>query len=323
MALQINLKRVLITGANGFVGKALCEHLRAAGWDVVAAVRNPNSESEIKVESIGRDTPWGHALKHVSCVIHLAARVHVMSETVADPLVEFRAINVDGTLNLASQAVQAGVKRFIFLSTVKVLGESTQPSRSFQASDMPNPEDAYGISKWAAEQGLHRLAAQTAMEMVIVRSPLVYGPGVKANFASLVRWLRLGIPLPLGAVTQNRRSLVALDNLVDLLATCIDHPAAANQTFMVSDGEDLSTADLLHRLGQAMGQPARLIAVPSRLLLTGACMLGKRDLAQRLLGNLQVDISKTRELLGWAPPVRVDEGLRRAVPRVKTNEALF
>jgi nucleoside-diphosphate-sugar epimerase len=244
--------------------------------------------------------------------MHIAARVHVMNERAGDPLAEFRRVNVDGTLNLARQAASAGANRFVFVSSIKVNGESTTETQPFTAADTPAPQDPYGISKMEAEQGLRQIAAETGMEVVIVRPPLVYGPGVKANFASMMRAVQRGLPLPLGSVTHNRRSFVALDNLVDLLITCIDHPAAANQTFLVSDGEDLSTTDLLRRLGQALNKPARLFPVPPSLLQLGANLLGKGDMAQRLLGNLQVDISHTRNTLNWTPPISVDEGLRRA-----------
>lgn len=213
------------------------------------------------------------------------------------------------SLALARQAAEAGVKRFIFLSTIKVLGDSTSAS-VFNADTKPAPMDEYACSKWHAEQGLRALAAETGMEVVIIRPVLVYGPGVKANFLSMMRWLNKGVPLPFGAI-YNKRSLVALDNLVDLIVTCIDHPAAANQTFLVSDGEDLSTSELLGKMALALGKPARLLPLPSRMLELGARLLGKQPLAQRLCGSLQVDISKTRELLGWSPPVTVDQALRK------------
>jgi nucleoside-diphosphate-sugar epimerase len=235
-----------------------------------------------------------------------------MHDTAADPVTAFRAVNVDGTVNLARQAAAAGVKRFVFISSVKANGESTQPGRAFTETDAPNPQDAYGQSKHEAEQGLRQLSADTGMEVVIIRPPLVYGPGVKANFAALMRVVQRGWPLPLGAV-HNQRSLVALDNLVDFIITCITHPQAANQTFLVSDGQDLSTTELVRGMAQAAGVPARLLPVPVWALQAGASLLGKGDAVQRLCGNLQIDTSKARRLLDWVPPVSVEEGLRRAM----------
>ena len=261
-----------------------------------------------RVDSIG----WHKVLVGITNVVHLAARVHVMHDNVADPLAVFRAVNVEGTLSLALQAAAAGVKRFVFISSVKVNGESTPPGRAFAETDAPNPQDAYGQSKHEAEQGLRQLSADTGMEVVIIRPPLVYGPGVKANFAALMRAVQRGWPLPLGAV-HNQRSLVALSNLVDFIVTCITHPQAANQTFLVSDGQDLSTTGLVRGMAQAAGVPARLLPVPVWALQAGATLLGKGDAVQRLCGNLQVDISKARTLLGWVPPVAVEEGLRRAM----------
>ncbi len=307
------MSTILITGATGFVGRELCSHLLAAGRDSRSAVRRPSSiANSVVVGDIGPDTQWQEALAGIDTVIHLAARVHIMCDSASDPLAEFRRVNVDGTLNLAQQAAAAGVKRFIFLSTVKVNGEQSRHRQLFTESDPSAPEDAYGISKNEAEQSLAQIAHETAMEVVIIRAPLVYGPGVKGNFQSMLNWIAKGIPLPLGAI-HNQRSLIALDNLVDFIITCIDHPAAANQTFLVADGEDLSTTDLLRRVGAAMGKPARLIPVPSALLKAGATLLGKKAVAQRLCGNLQVDITKARKMLGWVPPVSVDEGLKRAV----------
>lgn len=266
----------------------------------------------VAVGDIHEATDWSAALNGCSAVVHLAARVHVMNERASDPLLEFRRTNVEGTLHLARQAAHSGVRRFVFVSSIKVNGETTAAGRPFTVADTPAAQDAYGISKMEAERGLRGIAADTGMEIVIVRPPLVYGPGVKANFASLMRAVQRGLPLPLGAVTNNRRSLVALDNLVDLLITCVDHPAAANQTFLVSDGEDLSTTALIRRMGQALGKPARLLPVPPALLQLGAAIVGKRNVVQRLLGNLQVDIAHTRATLGWTPPISVGEGLRRA-----------
>jgi nucleoside-diphosphate-sugar epimerase len=266
----------------------------------------------LAVGEIGLRTDWSKVFLNCSVVIHLAARVHVMNDTDTDSLTAFRAVNVDGTLNLARQAAAAGVTRFVFVSSVKVNGESTQPGRAFTEADAPNPQDAYGQSKHEAEQCLRQLSDDTGMEVVVIRPPLVYGSGVKANFASLMRAVHRGWPLPLGAV-HNQRSLVALDNLVDFIVTCITHPQAANQTFLVSDGQDLSTTELVRGIAQAAGLTSRLLPVPVWALQLGATLLGKGDAVQSLCGNLQVDISKARNLLGWVPPVSVEEGLRRAI----------
>lgn len=308
-------QRVLVTGANGFVGRALCAEAAARGFGVSAATRQPcHFLSNVKnyvVDSLDDGTNWQLALAGINAVVHLAARVHVMQDTASDPLAQFRRVNVEGTLNLARQAAAAGVGRFVFVSSIKVNGEATQPGYLFKADDAPAPLDAYGISKMEAEQGLRKIAAQTGMDVVIIRPPLVYGPGVKANFAAMMRWLRRGVPLPLGAI-DNRRSLVALDNLVDLILTCLTHSAAANQTFLVSDGEDVSTSALLRRMGEAMNRPARLLPVPTGLLKLAATLVGRRDMAQRLCGSLQVDIEKNHQLLGWRPPLTLNQGLKKA-----------
>ena len=310
---------ILITGATGFVGKALLQRLLAddESQRLVVAVRRggqrwPEPVLPIVTGDLTPSTDCSIALEGVAVVVHSAARVHVMHDTEADPLTAFRAVNVDGTLNLARQAAAAGVKRFVFVSSVKVNGESTPLGRPFTESDAHNPQDAYGQSKHEAEKGLRQLSADTGMEVVIIRPPLVYGPGVKANFAALMRAVQRGWPLQLGAV-HNQRSLVGLDNLVDFIVTCIAHPQAANQTFLVSDGQDLSTTELVRGMAQAAGVPARLLPVPVWALQAGASLLGKGDVVQRLCGNLQVDISKARNLLGWVPPVSVEEGLRRAM----------
>ena len=309
-------KRLLITGATGFVGKAVCEQAVHDGLFVRGALRIrvevPSSIEPFVVSEINVATDWGSALRDVNVIVHLAARVHVMHDTATDSLRAFRSVNVDGTLNLARQAAAVGVKRMVFISSVKVNGESTWPGRAFTEVDAPNPQDAYGQSKLEAEQGLRQLSANTGMEVVIIRPPLVYGPGVKANFAALMRVVQRGWPLPLGAV-HNQRSLVALDNLVDFIVTCITHPQAANQTFLVSDGQDLSTTELVRGMAQAAGLPALLLPIPVWALQAGASLLGKGDVVKRLCGNLQVDISKARNLLGWVPPVSVDEGLKRTM----------
>ncbi|MFW8601978.1 UDP-glucose 4-epimerase family protein [Desulfobacterota bacterium M19] len=309
--------RIMVTGANGFVGKSLCASLRMRGGEVRATMRHSASFTtdkgldQVAVGDINSETSWNKVLAEVNCVIHLAARVHVMADKACDPLAEFRRVNRDGTVHLAEQAAQNGVRRFIYLSSIKVNGEETL-DEPFTADDKPDPLDPYGISKAEAEEELLALAARTGMEIVIIRPPLVYGPKVKANFFKMMQVIAKGIPLPLGAI-QNKRSLVFLDNLVDLIITCMDHPAAANQVFLVSDGEDLSTPELLKRLGSSLGKPARLLPVPQTVLEFSLKILGKGDIAQRLCGSLQVDISKARDLLGWQPPVSVDEGLLRTV----------
>lgn len=306
------MSAVLVTGANGFVGRALCQSLSSRSRDVRSAVRRAGSEviggqPLLVVGEIDANTTWSPALSDVDVVVHLASRVHLMQETSSDSLSAYRRVNTEGTLNLARQAAAEGVRRFVFVSTVKVNGEGG--GEIYSETDAPCPADPYAISKWEAEQGLRDVAATTGMEVVIVRPPLVYGPEVKANFMKMMQWLSKGVPLPFGTI-HNKRSLVALDNLIDLLITCIDHPAAVNQTFLVSDGEDLSTPELLVRMAAALGKPACLIPFPERMLKAGAVLLGKRDLSQRLFGSLQVDISKAKNLLGWSPPVSVNEGLR-------------
>lgn len=272
-----------------------------------------------RVGDLGPDTDWLGALNGASVVVHAAARVHVMTDTADDPLIEFRRANVGGTLKLARQAASAGVNRFVFVSSIKVNGEQTPFGQRYTSNDAPKPSDPYGISKCEAEDGLRRIATETGMEVVIIRPVLVYGPGVKGNFLSMMRWLHKGIPLPMGAL-NNLRSFVALDNLVDLIVTCLQHPAAANQTFLVSDGEDLSTTELLKRTAFAMGIEARLIPVPATVIQTGAWLLGKRKIAQRLCGSLQVDIGKTRELLGWTPLVTVDQALKKTAEYFLQNQ---
>jgi len=308
--------KLLITGANGFVGKSLCAELRYQGHTVLAAVRSLDKQvvdvDKVLITSIGKETDWCSALQNVEVVIHLAARVHVMNETVVDPLTEFRKVNVDGTLNLAMQAAKAGVKRFIFISSAKVNGEQTELGKPFTEASAANSQDAYGISKHEAEQGLMRIAEQTGMEVVIIRPPLVYGAGVKANFATMMRAVKQGIPLPLGAI-HNKRSFVYVGNLVSFILRCVDHPAAANQTFLVSDGHDLSTTELLQACAVALGVKARLLPVPQKFLELCLAVLGKRAVAQRLCGNLQVDISKAHTLLGWAPPISQTDGLKATV----------
>jgi len=310
------MTKVLITGVNGFVGKTLSDELVIKGFNVNGTVRSvmsvdfPGAVTKFVIKDIDSKTDWQNALESVDVVIHLAGRVHVMKDTAIDALSEFRRVNVEGTLKLARQAVEDGVQRFIFISSIKVNGEGSILGQPYTPEDQPAPVDPYGISKREAEDGLRQLASETGMEVVIIRPPLVYGPGVKANFQSMMHWLDKGIPLPLGAI-HNRRSLVSLDNLIDLIVTCIHHPAAANQIFIAGDGEDLSTTELLQRMAAALGKKAWLIPVPGFILEFGASLVGKQAITQKLCGSLQVDISKARDLLGWKPPVSVDEALRK------------
>lgn len=308
---------VLLTGASGFVGKAVLKtayqrdlKIRSVYRSLDLAKEQPNS---VVVSGLDCVADWSQALNGVDVVIHAAARAHIMREEDLDPLTEYRRVNVKGTLNLARQAAVAGVHRFVFISSIKVNGETTPPGCSITTDDPPSPEDAYGLSKAEAEVQLRQVAQETGMEMTIIRPPLIYGPGVKGNLASLIGWVRRGVPLPLGGVTHNRRSFVGIDNLVDLILVCADHPNAANQTFLVSDGEDLSTAELLRKIGTALGRPARMLWVPAGLISLTSELLGMRAISQRLVGSLRVDIRKTCEMLNWAPAVAVNEGLRRAV----------
>ncbi|MCH4873231.1 UDP-glucose 4-epimerase family protein [Pseudomonas sp. TMW22091] len=314
---------VLITGSTGFVGAALVKQLASLmTCQVRALVR---SKGVVFAESVtpvyvGSDylTSGNVPLTGVDVLIHCAARVHVMSDASSDPLSEYRKINVDGTLNLAKQAAQSGVKRFIFISSIKVNGEETQVGTPFTAEDIPAPSDPYGVSKMEAEQQLMSLGKEIGMEIVVIRPVLVYGPGVKANFRSMMNWLNKGWPLPLGAI-RNQRSFVALENLIDLIITCIEHPGAANQVFLASDGYDMSTTQLLKQLGEALGRPARLIPVPVSILVRAASLLGRRSAAQRLCGSLQVDIQKSRDLLGWSPPSTVENALRKTASNFQSS----
>lgn len=304
----------MLTGGSGYVGQALARRLLTDRWQVRLALRSaaislPGTE-RAAIQGLSSDQDWSTALDGVYVVAHLAARVHVMSDTASDPLAEFREINTAGTLKLARQAAAAGVRRFVFVSSIKVNGERTELGRPYRADDDQLPEDPYGISKSEAEIGLRAIAAETGMEVVIVRPPLVYGPGVKANFATMMRWVARGLPLPLGAI-DNQRSLVGLENLVDLLTVCMTHPAAAGQTFLVSDNEDVSTTELLRRVGIALGKPAKLLPVPPALLKAGAAVAGRPGIAQRLCDSLQLDITSTMQTLDWYPPVSMRDGLRQ------------
>lgn len=309
---------ILVTGASGFVGSAVVDRLVIhSEFTLRAALRQVNHQlppmvDVIQVDDLAPDTDWLTALQGIDVVVHTAARVHVIHDTATDPLIEFRRVNVEGTLNLARQSAAAGVKRFVFISSIKVNGEGTLLEKPYMADDSPAPLDPYGISKMEAEKGLQQLAMEAGIEVVIIRPPLVYGPGVKANFALIMKWISRGVPLPLGAV-YNHRSLVALDNLVDFIIYCIDHPKAANEVFLLSDGEDVSTTELLQKVAKAFGKKTRLIPVPVWLMTFVAKLVGKSDVANRLFGSLQVDNSKARDLLGWQPLVTMDEQLKKMV----------
>jgi nucleoside-diphosphate-sugar epimerase len=308
---------ILLTGASGFLGRAIMRAASLHGISIRPVFRNEDAIagapalSVVIQPALNSDVDWAAALADVNVVIHAAARVHVMDETSADPLAEFRKINVDGTLNLAKQAIIAGVRRFVFISSIGVNGSETT-DQPFRSTDVPVPVGPYAISKFEAEKGLQLLAEQSSMELVIIRPPLVYGPGAPGNFGRLVSAVQNERWLPLGAV-HNRRTLVALDNLVSLILLCTHHPAAANEVFLAGDAEDISTTDLLLRLGIIMGRPARLLPVPVKLMEFCAGVFGRRSMVNKVCGNLQLDITKTRDLLGWAPPVSVNEGLRRVV----------
>ena len=305
--------KLLITGANGFIGQALCPHLAHLGHEVIPAVRQPSAVPGERVIPTDDALAWQQALHGCQSVVHLAGRAHVMDEQARDPLHAFREANVRLTLALAQQAAQAGVQRFVFVSSIKVHGESTAPAQRFTAQDAPQPCDPYAISKWEAEQGLQQIANATGMELVIVRPPLVYGPGVKGNFAQMLRWVCKSVPLPLGAV-QNQRSMVALDNLVDFLALCALpdlSPRAAGQVFLISDGATVSTPELLRKMAQAYGRSLWLPSLPAAWLKGCAVALGQGQAIDRLLGSLVIDDRPARALLGWQPPVSMDQQLLR------------
>jgi len=307
---------ILVTGATGFIGQALVNQLCMQPEHRVVAVVRDRSDAlprDVKlkfVEDITQQPDWSSALEGVDVVVHLAARAHVAQDNSADSLSSFRRINVDATSNLAQQAAKAGVKRFIFMSSIGVNGNlSREP---FIEEDVPEPVEYYALSKYEAEQALRQISNDSGMEIVILRPPLVYGPNAHGNFGKLVRAIEKGIPLPLGA-TNNKRSLVALDNLVDFIITCVDHPKAGNEVFLVSDGEDLSTTELIKSIARAVGKSPRLIPVPVGLMRFAARFLGRQAVADRLFGSLQVDSTKARELLGWQPVVTMDEQLRKMV----------
>lgn len=300
---------ILVTGADGFIGRHLCRTLETAGSRVVRAVRRLQPGS-ITVGDIDGATEWTDALRGVTAVVHLAARAHIMHDPAPDPLTEFRKVNVQGTQNLARQAAKAGIKRFVFISSIKVNGEATCGEKKITETDAPAPQDPYGISKWEAELALRDVAEETGLELVILRPTLVYGPGVRANFLKLMKLAAFGIPLPLGSV-KNLRSLIYVDNLCDLIFRCLIHPAAAGETFLVSDGQNVSTPELLRMLAEAQHKKARLFPVPEKILKLAGRLVGCSAEMERLCGSLQVDISHTKKILGWTPPFTLEDGIRK------------
>nr|WP_319395228.1 NAD-dependent epimerase/dehydratase family protein [uncultured Desulfobacter sp.] len=311
--------KIFVTGSSGFVGSQLLLKL-ASLYDssVYGVVRKndfpvPQSVEKIEIQSLN-DIGLFRNLGELDAVIHLAGKTSSGKIVSSAEKEEMKAVNVGGTLNLARQAAEHGVKRFVFLSTVKVNGGQTQKGQPFVEINLPQPEDAYGRSKLEAEEGLNEISLKTGLEVVVIRSPLVYGPGVKGNFVSLMRLVEIGFPFPLGGI-DNKRSLVGLQNLIDFIVTCVEHPAAANQTFFVSDGNDLSTSELLKLVAKAMGRPSRMFSVSSHFLKVVGKLFGKKAISQRLFGSLQVDINKARCLLGWRPKVSVEKELARCIKK--------
>jgi len=306
--------RILVTGASGFVGRQLCHTLTAAGLRVRAALRNDapliEAHERVVIGDIGPDTEWSGSFEGVDTIVHLAARVHVMRDLAGDSYAEYRRINVLGSERLARSAVESGVRRIVYLSSIKVNGESSLPAHPFSEESPPRPNDPYAVSKWEAEQSLQRLGADEGLEVVIVRPPLVYGPGVRANFLTLLNLVARGVPLPLGAI-ENRRSLIYVNNLTDALYRCVVDARAANRTFLVSDGEDLSTPDMIQRLARALGAPTRLFAVPPAALQLLGRLLRREATIDRLTQSLVVDITSIRTTLGWTPPFSVQTGFEQ------------
>ena len=312
---------IILTGSTGFIGSAITEQFKRSDcqlYPVVRYIKDDSPKNAVEVGDIDGNTDYRNSLSEVNVVIHVAARAHIMNEEVADPLAEYRRVNVDGTLNLAQQSADAGVKRFIYISSIKVNGESTSGGVPFTEKDIANPLDSYGVSKYEAEEGLKKIAVDTGMEVVIIRPPLVYGAGVKANFLNLLKLSNTGLPLPFGLV-NNKRSMVYVENLVDFIVKCIDHPNAANQTFLISDGEDLSLKSLITYIRKAMGKSPLLLPVPVALFKLAGKLTGKSGVVDRLVGDLQVDSSKACELLDWKPPYTVEQGIQATVDSFLEN----
>ncbi len=310
--------KVLVTGASGFVGTALTRRLLAEpGYSVLGATRHAGLATDavpVRSPDLSGNADWRESLTGVDVVIHTAARVHVMNDTSTDPLAEYRRVNVEGTRALAMQAAQAKVRRLVFVSSIKVNGESTTFDVPFRPHDTPQPEDPYGLSKLEAEQALWRVAKETGLQVVVVRPPLVYGPGVKGNFQLLMRAVQRGLPMPLRSI-QNRRSMIALDNLADLLCACVQHPDAAGRTFLAADAEDVSTPELVRQIGDATGRPAWLLPFPPAALVMLAALAGRKSTAQRLCENLRVDASESTKILQWQPRTSMKQVLMQMASR--------
>ena len=309
------MKNILITGYSGFVGQHLLNDINHLHKIKLLGRSKDKNNHDCYTANIDSNSDYSNALKNVDIVIHMAARVHVMNDNSIDPLGEFRAVNTAGTINLAKQAADAGVKRFIFISSIKVNGESTSNTSPFQSSDVPKPEDPYGISKSEAEEQLIELGRERGLEIVIIRPPLVYGEGVKANFASLFKFVGKRVPLPFRAITNNKRSLVSVYNLVDLIKVCVDHPNAANQIFLVSDDKDISTSEMVALMAKVQGFPNYSLPLPVWCFHLIGKLLSKKDVIDRLVGSLQVDITHTKNTLNWTPPFSIEEGFAKCIER--------
>jgi UDP-N-acetyl-alpha-D-quinovosamine dehydrogenase len=309
---------ILVTGADGFIGTALVSELKRRGISCRAVARVAR-EGYVGIGDINPTTDWRAALDGVDAVVHLASRAHVKNEASAEEARLFQA-STEATLNLARQAAATGVKRLVFISSIKVNGEATERDRPFTAEDSPNPQNLYGRTKLAAEQGLFAFSKDSGLEITVIRPPLVYGPGVKANFATMLAWVDRGLPLPLGAV-NNKRSFVFVDNLADLIILAVSHPAAAGEVFLVSDGEDISTSELLRRMAKALGRASRMLPVPTPVLTLAAAAVGRRGVASRLTESLVVDVAKTRQRLGWRPRVGLTEGLQQTASAFLRTDA--
>jgi nucleoside-diphosphate-sugar epimerase len=313
------MNTVLVTGANGFVGSVLCKRLTESGNQVISVVRKKKrTEGSFAIDDISQFEGWQQALCGVDSIIHLAGRAHITRENALVPINEFRRINIHATIRLAEEAASARVRRLVFVSSIGVNGNVTYET-PFSVDDVPRPHSDYARSKYEAEVALREISKRTGLEVVIIRPPLVYGPNAPGLYGKLLRWLEAGRPLPFGAITTNRRSFVGVDNLVDLIKVCIDHPSAANQTFLVSDGEDLSTTDFLCRVSRALGMRPRLLPVPQAVLRALSSAIGKRDIAHRLLDDLRIDIQRTCSTLSWTPPFSVDDSINKSAMNSKRH----